>query len=315
MHRRKIQLIAGTTYSISLPKDWIRENGIKPKQEVLLYENNDRTLILSPKLVKQKRSDEITIDIDDDPEGVDQTLFSLYYIGFENINLISKKGFTKDARAKIRKTLTHMSGTEISHEDNNRIHIHVLLNVSKVTLQQVLYRIRLIIDSSISNMLEGLSISEIRMNENEIDRLYHLCSKLLSLSLIDSNVLHSSKLKNISLLPAHFLIAKKMENLADNVKHLAEYLYKNKLAVDSSDILIFVRSELARSMDHLMAHQSSRFDKMSAEDVRRMDALLSGISDKTVENYLATMLRHLSDIQQETVYIALYSKMIDDGVI
>ena len=29
MHRRKIQLIAGTTYSISLPKEWVKKNHLK----------------------------------------------------------------------------------------------------------------------------------------------------------------------------------------------------------------------------------------------------------------------------------------------
>ena len=32
MQRRKIQLIAGTTYSVSLPKDWIRKNNLKENQ-------------------------------------------------------------------------------------------------------------------------------------------------------------------------------------------------------------------------------------------------------------------------------------------
>jgi len=312
MHRRKIQLVGGTSYAVSLPKEWIKENSLSPKAELLVYEKNDRTLILSPHEVEHKSKDEITINIDEHKGNVDQILFALYYIGFETITLFSKDDFSQDVRTRIRKTLTHMSGTEISHEEKNKITVRVLLDISKVQLDQVFYRISLLIDSSLTNLMEGLNISEIRINENEIDRLYHLTSKMLSLSLIDSNVLHSSNLKNISLLPAHFLIAKKMENLADNVKHLAEYLKKNRKEVAEHDVLDFVRTELSRSIDHLRNRESKRFEKAVESDIALIDKRIESLKDKIMQKYLSGMLRQLSDIQQETVYISFYKRMIEE---
>jgi len=55
MHRRKIQLIAGTTYSVSLPKEWVRKNNLKEKNEILFYEKNDRTLVISPYAIEGKK--------------------------------------------------------------------------------------------------------------------------------------------------------------------------------------------------------------------------------------------------------------------
>ena len=229
MHRRKIQLIAGTTYSVSLPKEWVRKNNLKEKNEILFYEKNDRTLVISPYAIEGKKLNEISLDIDKYISAIDQILFAVYYLGIENISLFSKKELTKDVKSRIRKTITHMSGTEITYEDKQKITMKVLLDKSKVEIFQVLYRISLIIESSILNILEQLNINEIRINENEIDRLYHLTAKIVSLSLTDSNILYSSKIKNISLIPAYFLISKRLENIGDNINHLSEHLHKNKV--------------------------------------------------------------------------------------
>ncbi|MBU1604737.1 MAG: AbrB/MazE/SpoVT family DNA-binding domain-containing protein, partial [Nanoarchaeota archaeon] len=254
MHKRKIQLIAGTTYTVSLPKEWVRKNNLKEKNEILLHEKNDRTLIISPHSIEGKKLNEISLNIDEYAPNIDQILFAVYYLGIENISLFSKKELTKDVKSRIRKTIRHMSGTEINYEDKQKITIKVLLDKSKVDITQVFYRISLIIESSISNILEQLDINEIRINENEIDRLYHLIAKIVSLSLIDSNILYSSKIRNVSLIPAYFLIGKKLENIGDNINHLSEYLHKSKINFENKkEILNFIKIELNKSIIYFMS--------------------------------------------------------------
>ena len=43
MERRKIQLIANSTYTLSLPKYWIKENNLKEKDEIMIYEQNNNS--------------------------------------------------------------------------------------------------------------------------------------------------------------------------------------------------------------------------------------------------------------------------------
>src|SRR3989344_4694203 len=92
MERRRIQLIAGTTYSVSLPKEWVRKNNMKEKSEVMFHEGTDRNLILSPSSIVERKYNEITLNIDEYLSSVDQILFAVYYLGVENINLFSKNG-------------------------------------------------------------------------------------------------------------------------------------------------------------------------------------------------------------------------------
>src|SRR3989338_3917742 len=95
-YRRKIQLIAGTTYSLSLPKEWVKKNKLKEKNEVVVIEKNDRTLVVSPDSIEEKELNDISLNIDNYTDNIDQILFALYYLGIENINFFSKKELIKD---------------------------------------------------------------------------------------------------------------------------------------------------------------------------------------------------------------------------
>jgi len=316
MHRRKIQLIAGTTYSVSLPKEWVIKNNLKEKNEILLYEKNDRTLIISPHSIEGEKRNEISLDIGKYASNIDQILFVVYYLGIETISLFSKEELTKDVKTKIRKTITHMSGTEINYEDKQKIIIQVLLDKSKVDIFQVLYRISLIIDSSISNILEQLNINEIKINENEIDRLYHLVAKIVSLSLIDSNILYSSKIKNVSLIPAYLLISKRLENIGDNVNHLSEYLDKTKINFENKkEILNFVRTELNRSIKPIMNSSPKIFFKINVDNLKAINNSVSKLKDKTIQNYLEGIIRYIVDIEEEVINISFYNQLVHDGVL
>ena len=314
MHRRKIQLIAGTTYSVSLPKEWVRKNNLKEKNEILFYEKNDRTLVISPYAIEGKKLNEISLDIDKYISAIDQILFAVYYLGIENISLFSKKELTKDVKSRIRKTITHMSGTEINYEDKQKIIMRVLLDKSKVEIFQVLYRINLIIESSILNILEQLNINEIRINENEIDRLYHLITKIISLSIIDSNILNSSKIKNVSLIPAYFLISKRLENIGDNINHLSEYLHKTKVKFENkNEILNFAKTELNRSISYFMSKSTNIFQKINVDNLRIINDYILKSKDKTIQNYLEDIIRYVVDIEVEIVNISFYNQLIHEG--
>ena len=316
METRKIQLIAGTTYSISLPKDWVKKHNLKEKNELMLYEANDRSLIVTPHQIASKKSNEISLNIDDYLNNIEQILFSVYYLGIENINLFSKKGISKDTEIKIRKTLTHMSGTEITYEDKNNIKIKVFLDKSKIDILQVIYRIILIIESSISSLLGEFNIEEIRMNENEIDRLYHLISKIISLSLTDSGILQSSKINYSSLIPSYFLIGKKLENIADNINHISEYLNSSKGQFEhSKEILLFIKEEIDRCANAIMGKKKNVFEKSSSEKIKHINSLISGIKDKIILNYTEDIIRYTIDVEEEIVIISFYNHLISQNII
>jgi phosphate uptake regulator len=314
MDRRKIQLVAGSTYSVSLPKEWVKKRGLREKSEIIINEMGDGSLLLSSR-DSSKQLSEISINSDEYATNIDHVIFSLYYLGIEKIMLFSKSKFSKETKAKIRKTITYMSGTEITYEDEQKIIISVLLDKTKLNVFQLIYRISLIIESSLTNLSEGPSMNEITMNESEIDRLYHLLVKIASLSLKDANLLESSNIKNISLIPAYFLISKKLENMADRINHLSGYMSKSCAGFDNrTEIISFIKSELSRGIKYLMMKQSRIFEEMDQKEYEKIMSLAKKSKDKIVEDYVKDILRYLTDIEEEIVTISFYNRLISENL-
>jgi len=314
MERRKIQLIANSTYTLSLPKHWIKDNNLKEKDEILIHKQNDKTLLLSPDGIRGKEINEISLDVSKYPENLDRILFSIYYLGIENITLYSKEPMTKDMKAKIRKALSNMSGTEINYEDEKKIIIKGLLDKTKIDIHQIVYRISMIIDLSIQNIFDGPDLKEIRVNENEIDRLYHLATKIISMSLINSDTLHSSKIKNTSYVPSYFLMCKKLESLADNVNHFAQHIKKhNQILGKTKEILEFIRNEVNRTVRYILKDFPGIFEKISEKERKQKKQEIFEIQDKIMSDYLRDMLRYLNDIEEEIITCSFYNKMIKEG--
>ncbi|MEM4257490.1 MAG: AbrB/MazE/SpoVT family DNA-binding domain-containing protein, partial [Candidatus Diapherotrites archaeon] len=200
VENRKIQLVGNSTYTISLPKQWIEKNKLKEKNTLEIEENPDGSLLINVGKQKQNFS-EMNLNSDYYKENLGEILLAIYYLGTDTIRVYSKNNLSKEAKAKIRKAMQNMSGTVISQEDDKEIIIKVLLEKSKVEIKQILFRLCTLIDNSLNALQEKPNKEEIQLNENEIDRLYHLGVKTLTISLINNQFLITSGIKNATLIP------------------------------------------------------------------------------------------------------------------
>jgi phosphate uptake regulator len=304
MYRRKIQLIAGSTYTVSLPKEWIIKNHLKEKNEVNITEKNNR-LILS-KGDEQKTEKNLDIDVDK-YSNIKDVLFTLYYQGIEVINLYSKKEISKNIKSDIRKTLMHISGAEITYEDKKKIIIQILLDRSKIKLKQIIYRSLLIIDMSLSNILNGNNFDEVFLNEEEIDRLYNLMTSIITLSIIDAEILDSSGIEEVFLIPQYFLIIKRIENLADEIYRIGEYINTGiKLEDPCKKIIKFIRDELNRTHNFFLK-KNIIFKKIEKEDIKSLRP--DDIKNKAVHIHIDSIIRYMKDIEESMVKISLYEEL------
>ena len=168
----------------------------------------------------------------------------------------------------------------------------------------------------IENMMGDLDIAGIMLNENEIDRLYHLITKIVSLSLVDSSILQSSGIGNISLAPSYSRISKRLENIGDNINHISGYMHKNRITFENSkEILNFIRAELNRSINMLIGKQNKVFEKKTAEELKEINGLVSRIKDKVILNYLEDIIRYVIDTEEEIVNITFYSSLMRSNII
>ncbi len=309
MEHRKIQLVAGTTYQISLPKPWIAKNNLKEGKELLVLERSDHSLLITPQYEESLTREKITINVDTIQNQVDRVLFELYYLGFSEIDFISKHQIEKKTKAIIRQTINCMSGTEITFEDEHKITITVMIDRSKVDIVQTLYRIVLLIKQSIDNLFEDQNHDELEINEEEIDRLYHLITKIISLSAIRTDILHSSKIKNAAAIPNYFLVAKKLENIGDDIFYLGTQ--HAKIGTEEKEILLHMQTELDRTIRCVLADFPEILTRANDQDKWKTKA--RNLKDHKHDYY--NLLRNLKDIQEEIMSISFLKQIIREGKI
>src|SRR3989338_2457378 len=311
--RRRLQLVAGSTYAISLPKPWVEKNKLVKNQELLISGRGDGSLIISPhSTVPNVSLADFHVNVDEYGEGITTVLFSIYYLGAESLHIFSKAGLKQSDRSRVKAALRHMSGAEIVFEDANRIDIKVFLDTSKVDIGQLYYRVALLIGSSIDTITEGLNIDEISRNEDEVDRLYHLLTKIIVLSQLNFETLASSNIKNVYYLSPYFMISKKLENISDKIYVLSIYLSKsNKVKIkDVAPALAFLKEKLTAAALFLMNLDNQSFAKTDAAKVKAVEEQISCLKDMDVMKALGDALRFLVDVEEEMSSVSFYTRLI-----
>jgi phosphate transport system protein len=312
-YKRKLQLIAGSTYSVSLPKEWVKDLNLKPQQELILNEDENRNLTIFPGDFVLKDVSSVEIFVEDYFEKLEQIICSLYYYGFDDIKLKSKTKFSLEIKRKIRETLLDLSGAEIVYEDQKEIQIKVMFNELNWNLFQIFYRINLIIQSTIENLLGNFDWKEIQMNEDEIDRLYNLSVKIITSAVGNRNILISSGIKDLKIIPSLFLISKRLENVADNFKKIGSLMKKEKIKVEElKEILEFISLKLNGFILYLMNEKKKIFEIISEKEKIKFKKKISEIKHRVLETVLDENLKYLGNIQEEIISIDIFKKFVDN---
>src|SRR5690349_19716611 len=89
---RRLQMTGGASFTVSLPKDWVREQGLKAGDVVAVLPRSDSSLTLVPheKIPStQSKSAEVTLSPakDQDREQVLRTVVAQYLAGYDVIRV------------------------------------------------------------------------------------------------------------------------------------------------------------------------------------------------------------------------------------
>ncbi len=252
MARRKVQLIAGKTFAVSLPKTWALRQGLRQSDELSVTEQDDGSLLLSMEGWTAATPTAFTVPTD--RYNVEHVLLTLYYLGAQTITLRTSDN-SREFRARVRRTVAKLSGMELEYEDPHELRVVVLLEEQRVDLHHLLYRLGLLIEQSFT-LLADANRAELALNEEEADRLYHLAIRVLSRSLERSSILASSGVSQLFAIPYYFLIAKKLEGLMDV---LAQLGVRPTLPALPPAFVRAIRHTLDGSLRHLLKRRRQAY--------------------------------------------------------
>ncbi|MFC6723944.1 PhoU domain-containing protein [Halobium palmae] len=220
---RKVQVTGGSTYTVSIPKDWANENGVSAGSTVEFYPEGD-SLFLTPKSEDERT--EGTLDIAGlEGDELTRAVMTMYVSGFDIIALENSR-ITNDQRRTIRQATQSLVGLEVLEETRDRVVIRDLLDSSELSIHNAVTRMRLIALSMLEDAVLALAerdedmARDVIQRDDDVDRLYMVVSRIFRATLRTPKAAEELGLPREGCFDYHSC-ARQLERIADHATKIA----------------------------------------------------------------------------------------------
>ncbi len=213
METRKLQLVGARSYSVSLPKDWVVNQGLDKQSTVYIQQTPNHALLIKAQDTKESLH-QLTIPLSE-IENIQEFLVLCYVKNIDYITLTAKK-ITYEQAKDIKHIVEYLEGYDITSEDETHITISFLFKEVTIHLEDIQRRTTYII----TLMLEALNKQDrptLYSLEKEVDRLYHLSKRILFACTRSTKTREDNNVTDVENLFFHNMIFKKLENIADTL--------------------------------------------------------------------------------------------------
>jgi len=261
LEKRKLIKFGKNSYVISLPRDWIEANKLVKGSDVTLTKNGRDLLVTSdPNVIKNKNT--ITINCSKKDVTLIKRLILSSYIN--NFSTIVVRDFSQEQVAYIRKTIKNLFAVEMIEESKNKIVIKDMLNISDISLYEIIRRTDYIIKSMFAESIESFEnnlYTDVSKRDDDVNRLSYLALRVVRLSLDENDVLKILKINSAEILHIWELIAR-IENIGDSVKRISEMVSKLKINEKPKKLLIAFYKDLKADFDNVMKCYYTKDEKL-----------------------------------------------------
>jgi phosphate uptake regulator len=324
---RKMQVVGRASFSVTLPPDWVKENKLKPSDQITITREDDGTLKLAPATIREEAKEvKITIDADKCkyPGLLKRLIIGGYSRGCDSIEIVSKHTISENHRREINDATNGLIGIGIVESTSNRVLLQSVVDASKFPLKPLLKRFCEVITSMYEDALQALKdndpslAGDIINRENEVNKIYWLMGRQTVAAAYDKNVLKKIELKGTPDLTLHVVIFPRMKQVADYAVNIANNLLAlGKNEIGDTNLQKIIR--LGKMVHELFSNSCEAFfkgDAILANNVvesfkpfdKMKDELLidlgSKIKDARSAMHLMTIIRDLRGIAYYGSYIA-----------
>ena len=301
--QRKLQVTGGSTFILSLPKEWATKNELKRGSAMVVREEEDGSLSISPSsFPKQEKQDEafIKASLTDNPDAIMRTAISAYLSGYNvlHIKAQGQKVLSSKLRNHLKSFARHyLVGTEIVIDTPTELTLQVLLNYPELTVQNALSRMSIIASSMHKEAITALkkldypSAKAVIETDREVNRFSLYIVRLLKLAVSNQRVVKEIGLTSQKECLAYRLIAKAVERTADHATKIAE----NTLELKSP-----INDELLEKISQLSGLAVSMFESSMEALFKRDFNLAEGVIEK---------LSQVHKLEKETVMYSHNAKI------
>ncbi|MBU0595387.1 hypothetical protein KJ567_01720 [Candidatus Bipolaricaulota bacterium] len=225
MHHRKVQITGGSTYFVTLPKQWAEGVGIVAGSMVALLPNDSGTLLLVPDALT--RDNRCTIKLQDwDSDRFQREIISRYIVGYDIIE-IRRDRIRPEQRRLMREIAQRLVGLEILDETQEAVILQAMVNVRDFPVQRTLSRIFDITNAMLADAVAAFRshdqelARDVLERDGDIDRLVLLVARQFNLLLRDLLLEQDVGLSRLEFQHYH-TVADQLERVADHAGKISD---------------------------------------------------------------------------------------------
>ncbi|QQG48765.1 MAG: AbrB/MazE/SpoVT family DNA-binding domain-containing protein [archaeon] len=299
MDFRKVQVTGGNSFVVSLPKSWVKEVGLRPKDAVAVITQPDDSLLIVPRRdLRQVSKPEAAIDVVSgmDRDGVLRHYISHYLTGYDVVRVNLGKAdaaFRGAIRDGIRRKLV---GVEIIEESPTALLTQCLSGYADLPLKKAVERMGIIASGMVSDSVAALRsdesgfAKEVIDRDDEVDRFYHFILRQLNIAIRDRSVIQEMGLGSARDCLGYRLVAKSVERVGDHAVQIASQAEALNSLPESSLKRIKDLAELSRKVFEGSVTALLRLDPKFAEEAIGKAGEVSRIEEKLSGEMLAARM-------------------------
>lgn len=310
MEIRKVQLTGGSSFVITLPKDWVNAQKIKKNDPLGLIVQPDGTLLVTRDLAEGQFQREKRFDVSDihEPTFLFRMLIGSYIAGYTTIIITSKTRIPAPIRLVVRDFSQMTIGPEVVEETDTTIILKDLLNPAEMPFENTIKRMFVIVKNMHLDAIMALETrnkdlaDDVIARDNDVDRLHWLIARQTNMILKDAGLARKMGVSTSKVVNT-YIISRIIERIGDHAVRLTEYGQKISEYQIDDIMLAAIRkaSTLALTLfdKSIVSYFNSdlRGSHKNIEHVEKLEEICEHINELAMEKdpFIAVSLRYIAE--------------------
>ena len=256
MEIRKVQFTGGSSYVMTLPKEWIDAQKIRKNDPIGVEFQADGTLLITKTIDQEslQRKKEFSVEGITEPSFLFRMLIGAYITGFSTIRITSKERFPPFVRTVVRDFTQMTIGQEVIEETATVIVIRDLLNPSEMPFDNTIRRMSVIVRTMHEDAITALETrnrnlaQDVINRDTDADRLNWLIARQTTMIMQNAGL---SRKMGIApgMAMSYYMLSRIIERVGDHAVRIAEHAMPVMAADIDKKILSAIKKSSVMSLE------------------------------------------------------------------
>ncbi len=232
---RKVQKVAYSTLSVSIPKGLARELSIAQGDAVLIRGEADGTIRIIPS-GKAKESTKAVIKADQvgNDEMLSRLVIGAYALGYDTVEVVGREPLDQTSVDRVLEVIKRLRGLEVVEADDRRIVGQSFTDPTKFPVDSLIKRLQILVSQSLENVITAIdlkqtgSLNEVARVQEQIEELYWLILRQLLVALNRRELASEIGIESPLHASGDRVSAKALDEIGTIIKDVAEELVRLK---------------------------------------------------------------------------------------